>query len=252
NWTGGGLDGSGSVVVASGATLSIAGGNDKAFSQRTLANSGTVIWSGGNFNTGNGAILTNLVGGVIDIQSDQSWTHNQGGSPAAINNAGLLKKSAGSGTSTVQAVLNNYGTLDIQSGTLSFSKSGDGHGIYKVAAGATLNFGSDGTTLEADSSVSGAGTVSFGGSTVNGHGSYTVTGNTAISGGVASFNGNASTLNVSLSGGTLSGSGVLTVSGVMNWTGGGLDGSGSVVVASGATLSIAGGNDKAFSQRTLA
>ena len=71
-------------------------------------------------------------------------------------------------------------------------------------------------------------------------GTVTVTGDTTIG-------------TLDLSGGTLTGSGSLTVSNVMNWTAGGMSGSGRTVIAPGAKLNMANGSgvDLTLSQWTL-
>ena len=56
-------------------------------------------------------------------------------------------------------------------------------------------------------SVSGAGTIGFSGNTTTISGSYAVPGATAISGGEADFDDTASTTTLTLTGGTLAGSG---------------------------------------------
>jgi len=57
----------------------ISGGNDKGFTQRTINNAGH--WPGVAQQSQHrpGATINNLAGGVFDLQSDQSWNHNQGG-----------------------------------------------------------------------------------------------------------------------------------------------------------------------------
>src|SRR5262249_40953867 len=159
--------------------------------------------------------------------------------PPVVNNTGTMKKSGGSGTSTLQVQVNNNGTLDVQSGTVNLIKSGDSHGSFNAGAGATLSFGAEGMTLEINSTVTAAGTVSFTGANGEINGSCSV-GNAVISGGAANFNGPASTINATLNGGALAGSGVLSVSGVMTWTGGTMNGSGSTVIPGGGSLLISG------------
>jgi hypothetical protein len=66
-----------------------------------------------------------------------------------------------------------------------------------------------------------------------------------------SVNVNTAVSNVDLSSGALSGAGTLTVSGTLNWTGGAMGGSGSIVISNGAALAISGNSDKTFSQRTI-
>ena len=71
-----------------------------------------------------------------------------------------------------------------------------------------------GTTLEAGSTatLSGAGTIRVGGATVNFAGSAAITGTLEITTGVLNFNGTGTTANMTHSGGTLGGTGNLTVS----------------------------------------
>src|SRR5439155_8362767 len=127
----------------------------------------------------------------------------------------------------------------------------DSHGTFNAAAGATLNFAGGTMTLESNSTLTAAGTVSFSGATVEVNGSYTVSGSTAISGGTANFNWNATSAGGALSGGNLSGSGALTVSGALSWTGGNMNGSGTTVIPSGGSLMLSGANNKLLGQRTI-
>src|SRR5207302_408299 len=79
--------------------------------------------------------IYNLAGALWDIQADRTMSGGYGNE--FFNNSGFVRKSVGTGTSTVGiAVTNNSGTLDLQSGTVNFSVNSG----YKQA-GATLNFG---------------------------------------------------------------------------------------------------------------
>src|SRR5207245_4630884 len=109
--------------------------------------------------------------------------------PATINNTGTFQKSGGTGNSAIGPAFNNNGTLNVQSGTMSLYSGGDSHGSFNAAGGATLNFASGTMTLEANSTVTAAGTGRFSGGGVDGDGSYTGSGGTAISGGTAKFEG---------------------------------------------------------------
>ncbi len=60
------------------------------------------------------------------------------------------------------------------------------------------------------------------------------------SGGIVAAGSPVSVNNITFGGGTLNGSGTLTVSGTLNWTGGTMAGSGKVVVGSSATMNIGG------------
>jgi hypothetical protein len=124
-------------------------------------------------------------------------------------------------------------------------------GSFSVEAGATLTFAGGTFTLDAASSVSGAGTVNFTNGTANVAGTYNVTGATIISGGTANFSGggtvNATTL--TLSNGALTGGDTVTVSGLLTWTGGTISGGG-VTNAQGG-MQIGNSNYKTLDGRTL-
>src|SRR6185369_5142162 len=87
-----------------------------------MTNRGTVNWQGGSitlaYGSGNLGEIWNEAGALWDIQSDQAmvwWSQNE-----IFHNAGLLRKTAGNGTTTFYADLDNTGMLSIQSGTLVF------------------------------------------------------------------------------------------------------------------------------------
>ena len=250
NWTGGTMNGSGATTIGSGGSLVISGTGIKFFGQRTINNGGTASWSGADIWSGGGATITNQAGGVFDVQGDASFLANQGG-PVTINNAGTFKKSGGTGTTSITAAFNNSGSVIVQTGTLSLGNGGDSHGSFNAQPGGVLNFAGGAMTLESNSGVTGAGTIGFSGGTVDVNGGYTVSGSTVINGGTANFNGSATTVGGSLSSGTLGGSGNLTVSGTMNWTGGTMNGSGATTIGSGGSLVISGTGIKFFGQRTI-
>src|ERR1017187_3265366 len=122
DWKGGSV--SGALTVASGAVLNL-GGSGTLNLYGALTNAGTVVVT----NTGNlrlwyspptyyGAIY-NLPGGLFDIQNDQFYLYYAYG-PEFFNNAGTLRKSAGSGTTQIYPHVNNTGLIEADSGTLGF------------------------------------------------------------------------------------------------------------------------------------
>jgi len=154
-WTGGTLIGPGGLTNSG--TLNISGADFKTLDV-TLTNAGTVIWSGtGRIRAGDSVAFNNQVSALFDAQNDQQFVHEFGGAPV-FTNAGILRKSAGTGTTTFSGVpLNNSGTVEVQSGTLNFT------GGYTQTAGATILNGGNlqsSTTLNINGgSLSGAGTV---------------------------------------------------------------------------------------------
>ncbi len=118
-WTGGVLGGgqSGHLFTNVG-TINITGDAEKA-TYGVLTNQGTIIQTGaGNLDLGqgnSGGSLVNAAGGVYNLQSDAGLTNDD-----SFTNAGLLEKTMGTGTSTINEELTNTGAISVYTGTLSF------------------------------------------------------------------------------------------------------------------------------------
>ena len=311
SWTTGTYTGTGQLIVSSGHQLTLSGSAQRAFGTGTLVNEGTVLWTGGNIDViGNGTVVNR---GLFDIQANGG---NFGDSSAGVgtltfNNelGATLRKNGAAGVVTALGSsgavggtpngvnLTNAGTIDVQTGTLSINHSfaglptgtSTGSGIFAVAAGAALQFGTT-NTLTASSVVSGAGTVAVqhgnfstagtwshtGTLAVNGGiatftpvgafapGSITVaggagtfnsaatTGTLAVSGGTATFTAPVSATTLALSGGTLTGTANVTLTGASSsWTTGAYTGTGQLIVSSGHTLTLSGSTQRAFGAGTL-
>lgn len=140
-----------SITVAPGATLNLAG-LGLTWIQGSLTNSGTINWQGGRLvfdadDNGNLGRLSNLPGALFDIQCDQPIDYSHSYYPF-ISNAGLIRKSAGTGTNIVSVVFNNTGTVNVQSGNLQFSGvEGQMSGQYQADPGAKILFDSGTYTL---------------------------------------------------------------------------------------------------------
>jgi formylglycine-generating enzyme len=151
NWMGGYIGyPNGSLTVASNAVLNVSG-SDYKYLYAPLTNSGTINWTG----TGQwwllgqyGATINNTPGGLFDIQSDSTLFPAY--VPAVFNNAGTVRKSAGTGTSTIGLNFNNTGMVAVLQGTLNFQ------GQYSENPSANLAISLSGTTPS-----SGYGNISF-------------------------------------------------------------------------------------------
>lgn len=257
-WSDGDMEDSGTTLIPSGVTLTISGTAARTIDNRTLTNQGTINYTGtGTLNVRLGATIDNQ--GLMDLQTDQIINHN--GGTVTFNSSGTLRKSAGTGTSDLNGTtatynFNNTGTVDIQTGTLSLPRSGTSTGAFSIASGATLTLDDSGThDFNAGSSVSGAGSVTISGgasTTLNIAGTYSAT-TTHITSGTINFNADASTTNLTLDGnnGNLGGTNTLTVNGTAAWSDGDMEGSGTTLIASGATMTISGTNDRVIDDRTL-
>jgi hypothetical protein len=90
----------------------------------TLTNTGTVQLINGNLlllgscEADNGE-LVNLPGALVDIQGDNSIKQNCG--TELLLNQGVVRKSAGTGTTIISTLFTNSGTVQADSGTMSFT-----------------------------------------------------------------------------------------------------------------------------------
>jgi hypothetical protein len=137
--TGGGvvvLDGFSSIVGA----VQVDGGS-------VLQNADALTWSSGSIALGSGDVgaasqagyLNNVAGATFAIECDGSIASPGSG---AVFNAGTIVKLGGSGTTSVQALLDNTGTVAVDSGTLSFAQAAIGAGTFDIGGSAVLDFAS--------------------------------------------------------------------------------------------------------------
>jgi hypothetical protein len=238
NWTGGTMTGTGRTLIAPGASLNVASQFTLNLSRATLENAGTVVWTGAGFYL-TGTVITNRAGALFDAQNGSpfGWTS---GSPR-FDNAGTFRKELSSGTTTFNngVALNNYGTLDIQAGTLSCGSGFLNNGTLSLSAGTAAQFPSGGTSAGPFTAANTAqvqwsgGTFTLNpGAQLNGPGSYLVNGGTLL------LNTDVTVSHLDLSS-TLDGSGALTVTNLMNWTGGTMMGTGRTLITPGANLNVA-------------
>jgi len=217
-WTSGAMSGSGATNLAAGSTLAISG--TVSLIGRTLNNAGVVSWAGGDiFYMYQGAVFNNLKGGLFDIKGDAILSYFNGDLPT-FNNAGIVRKSAGTGTTTFGPnVTFNGGNVEVQTGTFNLATTGGPTvgGNFTVASGAVLDL--------------------TGGQTRNYVGTYTGTGE----GTIRVSNG---TLQVGAEGATFNFTG-----NIFQWTGGTLTGS-SVLTNTG-TINLSGSNPKSLTGLTL-
>jgi hypothetical protein len=153
-WISGAISGPGTLTNTS--TLAISGTLLKQLNAGRLNNAGTILWTGaGGISLVNGSVLDNLPSGLFEAQNDRSITDS--GSPASsFNNAGVFRKSVGSGTTTFGITFTNTSTVTVQSGTLNFT------GGYNQTTGETSLSGgtlAGGALNIQGGSLSGVGTV---------------------------------------------------------------------------------------------
>ncbi|HEU5123205.1 MAG TPA: CARDB domain-containing protein [Verrucomicrobiae bacterium] len=110
---------SGSVLtVATNSTLNIVGGTHD-FPGSTLNNFGLVNWTNGAIRGGLGTLIRNA--GQWTLRSDDSFSGTTFGGTSTFTNSGTLRKIESTGVSTLTAAFYNSGTIDLQSGRISFN-----------------------------------------------------------------------------------------------------------------------------------
>ena len=272
-WTGGYMNGAGHTIAAGG--LALSGSDAKMLTNRTLDNAGAATWRDRTILLCGNGVFNNLATATFDAQDDHDFT-SAGCGYGIFNNAGVFRKSGGTGTTRFYAVVfNNTGTVNIETGTLSLTNGGTASGAFTGAAGSTIEFTGGTYALDPSSSVS-VPNVVFSGSTANISGSYDVANNTSLSG-TTNFTAGARVLNLGsrvtlsggtttidtpvaaatfvFSGGTLTGTGDLVVNDFLQWTNGTMSGAGHTVINMEAVLgeAVVGGSSGAITlmDRTL-
>ncbi len=165
-WTGGTM-----VSMANQGTITVSGVGGVSLGG-AFNNAGTLQINGTATMTIPGsAHFENETGGIYNFEGDGGVAPGGGsGNTPYFQNFGLLRKSSGSGTSTINSLFNNQqGTIEVDAGTLSLAGSGSSsNGTFNVASGAVLDLtGGSNPTWAGQVNGSGAGQVQLGGGTVN-------------------------------------------------------------------------------------
>ncbi len=83
----------------------------------SLINAGDAVWSAGSVNFYGDSSFTNAAGASLEIQVDGHFGSADGHCMSFYND-GLLRKSAGSGVTTLHAILYNSGTVQVEQGII--------------------------------------------------------------------------------------------------------------------------------------
>jgi hypothetical protein len=272
-WTSGSMGGGGRTVLAPGISLTINNSTTVTLNSRTVENGGTIIFLGSQPISFATSTLTNRSGALFDTRTSADFALSSGAN--RIDNAGVFRKSTDPGVTSINGgiTFNNYGGVEIQTGTFTVAGGGLNNGAYDLAAGTTLilsggvftanpgsvisgpaNFIVSGATATLSGGFGLTGTHTFTAGIANLNGDYSCTNSTmSISGGTANFNstGIVAPTNLNLSNGILAGSGSVSVLNQLNWTGGSMNGSGRTVIVPGAVLNINNAGTVTLSGRTL-
>ncbi len=262
-WTGGTMAGSGSTVAKGGLALGLANGSyhQEILEARTLINQATANWVGsGEIDLFSGATFVNLAGATFNEKTnDTIWSDiGVGLEPAGLfDNRGTFVVEGG-GTATMEATFDNEGQVDIISGTWVLSGDGSSPGSFTINGGAALKlnkfYGVPYTALKSGAFVSSP--LIIGGTKTNVTliaGSQTLPAplgaTVAIPEKTAPYTnffetGNDTISSLDMTGGWLTLTGTLTVTGPMIWTGGYIAGPGTLVVEGGLQLGTGAGDQQ--------
>ncbi len=127
SWTAGRIVNGATLIGTHGATLNLIGGNEDIVGS-TLNNDGTVNWTSGRIRTGFGTHINN--DGLWIAQANNAIVNDYGGAQSTFSNSGIFRQQ-GSGTTTIAIDFINFGSVEILTGTLSFT------GAYTQTGGVT-------------------------------------------------------------------------------------------------------------------
>jgi hypothetical protein len=146
-WTGGTLDGSGTMLIAAQGTLDLTGSSNKIIQDNTtLTNNGTATWDG------TGQIASGGAGGTINNNGTFTAVQNDTVSGSIVfNNLGTFTKTVDNGvgvgiTTFSNFSFNNFGTVNNLDGTIDLNttdnanKGSEDSGTFNAATAATIEF----------------------------------------------------------------------------------------------------------------
>jgi RHS repeat-associated protein len=243
SWREGRMEGSGSTVLKAAAS----GGVDASsvtLSERRLVNEGTLTLTAGSIELASGAVLTNS--GTFDLNDNEKACEEcyrtglgKGLGSGSFVNSGVVKKAVGAGEANLAVDTEDLGTISGKSGPIVFTGASN---VSVLGSGSVLE-----------------GAVRIEGASVTGD-SFKATGGelTVASGTLSIAEGDTATAGVLvMTGGTLGGAGTLRVTETLSWPSSGtestMSGSGSTVLASGASgsASLSGGDDVRLAKRVF-
>ena len=236
-WTGGSMTGTGTTEAAGplvlGSTTTSNATNLVLSGGRSLINDSAATFSSTKgivgISVSDGSTITNKSGSTFTFISDAS-INDHGGSPdgGTFVNQGTISTNGTTSRCVIGIALNNTGTIQPQSGSLILQGGGSfsANSTSTVPAGAILDFQGGSFTVASGAAITAPGEIRFSGATVVFNGVYNITGLTEIDLGEVDFNAATDTGTLIQDGGTLAGTGLVTIDGDTTWNGGTMTGTG--------------------------
>ncbi|MEM6288878.1 MAG: hypothetical protein AAF845_17200, partial [Bacteroidota bacterium] len=248
-WAGGGAGfetfrGTGTITVASGATLHMAEGTSRyqMTAGRTLVNDGTILWDGTGVWQGRGRLVNN--GEVILAMRDVDFIAFSDVTDAITNTSSGVIRRDGPDAVRISSGMVNDGRIRVASGALNFNGFNavgiTGTGSIEVESGAELILSGSPNSTQASITGETVTVSSFNGRTIVTD-TYDVTTTRIVgSAGRLRLDADATTEDLVMEGGALEGSGTVTVTGSLDWNGGRMEGSGTTTLGPTIPLTISG------------
>ncbi|MEX0326558.1 MAG: hypothetical protein AB3N33_10785 [Puniceicoccaceae bacterium] len=250
-WISGMIEGTAenTTTLASNGTLTVTGEGDHDIRYRTLVVEGILNHEGpGRLHLNYGPTIQTMLGGVINIQGDLEWAHTWNTAGHIIND-GTLSKNAGEAAAVISNnKLTNNNLIELTSGSLTLNGvTFSNKGQTRIDTG-TLSFNGNGTSTGEWTTAEGTMAVFTGGNPVIGTGStFTGGGKWKIAGATVAFDGTVGVPRLEFSTGTITGTGVLSVTKAFDWTGQStVNGTLSIVIEEGAIGTISGDGNHDF------
>lgn len=251
SWTGGTMSGTGRTIVAESGLFTGPAAGGSATLSRTLEIGGTGTLANG-ISMANGT-LSILSGGTLNVSATDNVVMQTGGTNAVLVYTGgrLHKVGAGTATLGVPLTVQPGGTFDVQGGTLIVSAQIAHSGATHIAATATLSIAGGGS-FSAWYSLTGSGSVNINStsSLAFGNGTMAFDGRFLVAGHVQ-FNAAVTIATLRLTGGSLGGTGNVTISGDFSWAGGNMTGPGKTIVAATGAMVVQAATTSMQLTRTL-
>ncbi len=127
----------GRLTVRPEGQIVFSGASQKTLYKLVLHNHGTVRWLGGNLSLGSTPTTVINNNGLWEAASDNTLFQGIGGPDPQFVNAGTLRKTAGTGVTTLSGIVfNSAGLVEVQTGTLRFPNNYTHHaGTLRLAGG---------------------------------------------------------------------------------------------------------------------
>lgn len=228
NWGGGQLAPGASLTVRGNGLVNLTGSTEKDLAE-PMTNFGQVVLSGSSFYVLNNnstylGWVTNA--GLWAVQGDVGVGSYFGNGSGPFANGGILRKTAGSGTSAMSVLVTNgpAGTVDVESGTLRFDHGLRLDGTFVAVPGCGMAFNNGTFAWVPPGRLTGGGVYQLTGGTLQGLDNFVP--NLQLAGGTVvlspTYQTNGPIVRLDLNGATLAGAN--QVVGLLNATNGGISG----------------------------